>query len=121
MGKQRASMLLLLTADSSIFMCVPVSLNHFFLNMHSKDMKGLIQTRNTSHLKRIDTSICITESLCCTRKTNKTWLINYTPIYKKKKRCPPYTQRKGASLFPRWRDSKKNLNKQDFLSFPQLT
>ena len=54
--------------------------------MHSKDMKGLIQTRNTSHLKRIDTSICITESLCCTRKTNKTWLINYTPIYKKKKR-----------------------------------
>ena len=30
--------------------------------------------------KRIDTCICITESLCCTPETNITLLINYTPI-----------------------------------------
>ena len=30
--------------------------------------------------ERIDTCICITESLCCTPETNTTLLINYTPI-----------------------------------------
>ena len=30
--------------------------------------------------KRLDTCICITESLCCTPETNTTLLINYTPI-----------------------------------------
>ena len=31
--------------------------------------------------KRIDTCICITESLCCTPETNTTLLINYAPIW----------------------------------------
>ena len=30
--------------------------------------------------KRIDTCVCVTESLCCTPETNTTLLINYTPI-----------------------------------------
>ena len=35
-------------------------------------------------LKRIDTCICITESLCCTPETNTTLLINSTPTLNKK-------------------------------------
>ena len=34
--------------------------------------------------KRIDTCICITESLCCAPEINTTLLINYTPISFKK-------------------------------------
>ena len=30
--------------------------------------------------KRIDTCICMTESLCYTPETNTTLLINYTPV-----------------------------------------
>ena len=33
--------------------------------------------------KRIDTCICITESLCCTPETNTTLLIDYTSIENK--------------------------------------
>ena len=32
------------------------------------------------NLKRIDTFICITESLCCASETNAPLLISYTPI-----------------------------------------
>ena len=34
-------------------------------------------------MKRINTGVCITESLCCTPETNTTLLINYTPIENK--------------------------------------
>ena len=35
--------------------------------------------------------------------------------------CTPYNQRKEASLCPKYRDVKKNPNKQALLSFPQFT
>lgn len=36
-------------------------------------------------------------------------------------RCPPYTWKKGESLSPRHRDSKRNLKEQVLLSFPRFT
>ena len=38
------------------------------------------EKKNLIDKKRIDTGICITESLCCTPEINKTLLINYTPV-----------------------------------------
>ena len=35
-------------------------------------------------LGRVDTCICMTESLCCQPETITTLLISYTPIYNKK-------------------------------------
>lgn len=36
-------------------------------------------------------------------------------------RKPPSTWRKGASFSERWKDTRRNLNEEDLLSFPQFT
>lgn len=53
MDRQRAAMLLLLTENSSIFMCMCIIKSCKIPNMHNKDLRGLIQTSNTSKLKTI--------------------------------------------------------------------
>ena len=53
--------------------------------------------------RRIDTCICITESLCCTPEINTTLLINYTPIrFKKTAEGLKIFQFYNKLYFPRW-------------------
>ena len=52
--------------------------NHIY---HYKCFTELMYIKKKYSLgKKIDTYICITESLCCVSETIMTLLINYTPI-----------------------------------------